>query len=106
MISWRLTGGWVMCAALALAWSGPVATALAAPPEADHAAGAHGAEAHDDHGAHAANTNPLSFDPDLALWTLGVFVLLLLILKKFAWGPIVAGLDKREHKIADDIAAA
>lgn len=90
------------CVAIGLScflWSaGPAACAEAPPAE-------HGAAAHDDHAAHA-NTNPLSFDPDLALWTLGVFVLLLLILRKFAWGPIVAGLDKREKKIADDIAAA
>jgi F-type H+-transporting ATPase subunit b len=35
-----------------------------------------------------------------------VFVLLAAILWKFAWGPIMAGLDKREKRIADDIAAA
>jgi F-type H+-transporting ATPase subunit b len=37
------------------------------------------------------------------------FVLLLIILKKFAWGPILAGLDAREEKIRkslDDAEAA
>ena len=43
---------------------------------------------------------------DLAIWTFVVFLLLLAILWKFAWGPIVAGLEKREQRIADNIAAA
>jgi F-type H+-transporting ATPase subunit b len=40
------------------------------------------------------------------VWTLIVFVILLAVLWKFAWGPIAAGLDKREHGIADNIASA
>ena len=35
-----------------------------------------------------------------------MFIGLLLVLAKFAWGPIVAGLQKREQGIADNIAAA
>jgi len=35
-----------------------------------------------------------------------VFLVLLAILGKFAWGPIVAGLEKREQRIAESIAAA
>jgi len=53
--------------------------------------------------------NPLSpqeVKGDLALWTVVVFVLLLLLLWKFAWGPIAAGLDKRERDIAEEIAQA
>jgi F-type H+-transporting ATPase subunit b len=42
----------------------------------------------------------------LAIWTLIVFVLLLAVLYKFAWGPISQALDLREKKIADNIAAA
>ncbi len=55
-----------------------------------------------------ANTasDPLSVDPDLAIWTFVVFVLLLAVLWKFAWGPIVAGLEKREQSIAHNIAEA
>ena len=52
------------------------------------------------------NTDPLSIDPDLAIWTVVVFVLLLAVLWKFAWGPILAGLEKREHAIAEEIASA
>ncbi len=48
----------------------------------------------------------MSIDPDLAICTVIVFVLLLAVLWKFAWGPILAGLEKREHAISDEIASA
>jgi F-type H+-transporting ATPase subunit b len=50
--------------------------------------------------------NPLSLEwieQDLAIWTGVVFLLLLVILTKFAWKPIVEGLDKRERNMADQI---
>jgi F-type H+-transporting ATPase subunit b len=53
--------------------------------------------------------NPFSLSAwktDLALWTVVVFVCLLLILTKYAWGPLAAALDKRERSIADQIADA
>lgn len=50
--------------------------------------------------------NPLDFKGDLAIWTAVVFLVLLLILWKFAWGPIAEGLDKREKQIAHDISSA
>lgn len=49
---------------------------------------------------------PVDFKTDLAVWTFVVFLGLLLVLAKFAWGPIVDGLQKREKGIADNIAAA
>jgi F-type H+-transporting ATPase subunit b len=42
----------------------------------------------------------------LAFWTLVVFGLLLLILWKFAWGPLTEALDRREAGILANIAAA
>lgn len=42
----------------------------------------------------------------LFIWTLLAFVLLLLILKKFAWKPILSILSERETNIANSIAAA
>jgi len=36
---------------------------------------------------------------DLGIWTLAVFGLLFFILRKYAWGPIIAGLDSREQVI-------
>ena len=43
--------------------------------------------------------NPLTFDPDLAWFTFVVFVLLLLVLTKFAWKPLMAGLDQRSARL-------
>jgi F-type H+-transporting ATPase subunit b len=75
------------------------------------------ARAADDHGDHAHIGGPqtpadaaLAADPteislDLATFTFVVFLLLLAILWKFAWGPISAALEKREHSIAEHIAA-
>lgn len=39
---------------------------------------------------------------DLTIWTIVVFLLLYLILRKYAWGPIREGLDRREQSIAHD----
>ena len=55
---------------------------------------------------HATVLNPLVFDPDLAIYTAIVFGVLMLVLWKFAWGPIVEALDAREKGVADNIAAA
>jgi F-type H+-transporting ATPase subunit b len=49
---------------------------------------------------HHAEGNPMmQFDPGVGLWTLIVFGLLLVILKKFVWGPIVTSLDNRDKFI-------
>jgi F-type H+-transporting ATPase subunit b len=45
-------------------------------------------------------------DVDLALWTLITFVVFLVVLKKFAWCPLIEGLDRRESGMLDNIAAA
>jgi F-type H+-transporting ATPase subunit b len=39
---------------------------------------------------------------EVSLWTILVFLLLLSVLGKFAWGPIMEGLNKREQSIARD----
>jgi F-type H+-transporting ATPase subunit b len=36
---------------------------------------------------------------DLTLWTIVVFVILLFVLGKYAWGPMLKGLEAREHAI-------
>lgn len=36
---------------------------------------------------------------DLGIWTLVVFGLLVFVLGRFAWKPIMEGLDKREHTL-------
>jgi F-type H+-transporting ATPase subunit b len=45
--------------------------------------------------------NPMAIYWDLGLWTIVVFVLLYVILKKNAWGPILQGLQKREDNIRE-----
>ena len=44
--------------------------------------------------------------PDVAIWTLVVFLLLLFILGRFAWKPMLEGLRKREQSIHDAISEA
>ena len=68
-----------------------------------HSADSHG-EGHGD--AHGGNTNPLSVDPDLMVFTGIIFCLLLAVLSKFAWGPIRDSLDQREKGIEEQIAEA
>ena len=85
-----------------------------AASDAKHAkAGGHEGGGHGEHGGHfgAADHGPALEDPtevrsDLALFTAVVFLLMLGVLGKFAWGPICAGLSQREHSIADHIASA
>ncbi len=48
----------------------------------------------------------IEFNPDLALFTVIIFVVLLIVLGKFAWKPIITALDERDKGIADDIESA
>ena len=44
--------------------------------------------------------NPLvQPDPGLFFWTIAVFLVLLFLLKRFAWGPLLAALDERQAGI-------
>ncbi|MDB5103366.1 MAG: atpF [Fibrobacteres bacterium] len=45
----------------------------------------------------------LRFDPGVWCWTAIVFVVLLLILKKMAWKPIIASIDERDKTIKDSL---
>ncbi len=49
---------------------------------------------------------PLQVRIDTMIFSLLIFVLLILVLWKFAWNPIIEGLDKREKSIANDIDSA
>ncbi len=48
----------------------------------------------------------LSVEPGLLIWTIIVFVILLLILKKYAWGPLLKSLNDREQGIKDSVEKA
>jgi F-type H+-transporting ATPase subunit b len=78
----------------------PVSQCLAA------ADGAPTGEASADSHEAAGSANPLAVDPDLAIWTAVVFLVLMAVLGKFAWPPITKALEEREKRIADHIAAA
>jgi F-type H+-transporting ATPase subunit b len=62
----------------------------------------------DEHGSGDDHSppNPVSVDPDLAIVTAIIFVALLAVLWKFAWGPIVTAIDAREKSMADNLAEA
>ena len=47
--------------------------------------------------------SPLQLRIDTLIFSLLIFILLILLLAKYAWRPIMDGLEKREQSIADDI---
>ena len=88
-----------------MAAGGLLGIALGSLPHSAWAAG-DGNAAHEDIGyVPTPSTDPAEFRGDLAIWSFAVFVLLAGLLAKFAWKPILEGLDKREQGIADTIAA-
>lgn len=55
-----------------------------------------------EHGAAEGGGGSLfSINFGLSIWTLVVFVVLLLVLKKFAWGPILDAVESREDSIQE-----
>jgi F-type H+-transporting ATPase subunit b len=58
------------------------------------------------HYAREEKPNPFSPALDLTIWSVLVFLLLFLVLWKFAWGPILQGLQKREQNIAEAVEQA
>ncbi|MEX0968757.1 MAG: F0F1 ATP synthase subunit B [Bacteroidia bacterium] len=45
-------------------------------------------------------------DVGLAFWTVFIFIILLILLRKVAWKPIVTGLKNREHSINEALESA
>jgi F-type H+-transporting ATPase subunit b len=84
----------ILVALLVLGSAVVLPAAAAAAPEAE----AHG------HGE--GGVNPFSGDLGNALWTLIIFLLLLFVLGKYAWGPILQGLQGREQFIRDSLEQA
>lgn len=82
---------------------GALSLSLTALAGAAHAAseGGHAAD-------HAAQEGSplLRFDPGVGIWAIVVFVLLLLILKKYAWTPIIDALDEREKTVRESLEQA
>lgn len=83
----------------------PVTTATAqeGPAGEDHAVQI------DDHAAEPhAEDMPFLLDVDLgsAIWNLVIFLLLLIVLAKFVWPPILKGLQQRDEKLRADLEGA
>jgi F-type H+-transporting ATPase subunit b len=53
--------------------------------------------------AEAAATPPLQFRLDTLIFSLLIFVILVIVLAKYAWRPIMDGLERRENSIAQNI---
>ncbi len=89
--------------AICLAWL-PSGGLLMAREMQEHKAGHTGAEAKMAKAEHVeaepeAKINPLEVKPALAVWTLVVFLLLLYVLGRFAWKPLLAALHNREQHL-------
>ena len=54
----------------------------------------------------STTSGPLVVNGGLVIWTLVVFGLLLFILKKWAWPPMVAAVEAREKALEDMVAEA
>jgi F-type H+-transporting ATPase subunit b len=52
------------------------------------------------------NGGLLDVNPGLMIWTVITFIVLLFILKRVAWKPILTALDKRENDIKESLAQA
>jgi F-type H+-transporting ATPase subunit b len=56
--------------------------------------------------AEEGNSSLVSVSPGLIFWTVITFVILLIILKRVAWKPILTALDQRETAIRDSLEKA
>jgi F-type H+-transporting ATPase subunit b len=57
-------------------------------------------------GEHPASGNILTPSGGLMVWTLVIFLILLFVLSKFAFGPITEQVRKREHALEEALAEA
>lgn len=59
-----------------------------------------------DHGAEGGGNSLFSINPGLSIWTIVVFLMLMFVLGRFAWGPILKAVDERERRIQESLDAA
>jgi hypothetical protein len=55
-----------------------------------------------EHGAEGGG-GLFDINPGLSIWTIVVFLLLVFVLGRYAWGPILAAVDAREQRIQDSL---
>lgn len=58
------------------------------------------------HQKEEGSSGGMNIKKDLALWSLVTFLVFILVLRLFAWGPLIEGLDKRETNIRGQLAEA
>lgn len=64
-------------------------------------------EVHQPDSGHAEEGNPLlALDPGMVVWTWLIFFVFLIVLRKYAWKPILDSLEERESSIRDAAADA
>ncbi|MBT4864336.1 MAG: F0F1 ATP synthase subunit B [Planctomycetaceae bacterium] len=97
---------WILTAALTAAVF-PVVGGISFAADEAHSPKAD-VDTHDKEAEYEPHPEGVPMDPklDLALWSFVTFVLFIIVLRVFAWTPIIEGLDKREGKIRQDIADA
>ncbi|WP_152050528.1 F0F1 ATP synthase subunit B [Tautonia marina] len=74
-------------------------TSAFAEPLIDDAVQAVAGQEHDSHATSEGEIDILAAEPSLAIYTVTVFFLLLLLLYRFAWGPISKALEAREQSL-------
>jgi len=87
---WLVLLAWILVAALPL-------RAQAEKAEGDHPAGQASSGGHQAEEAKGPDIFERALD--LTIWTIVVFVILLFVLGRYAWKPMLAGLQQREHNI-------
>ena len=100
-------GRFLLCGVVLFAVFASVSSsAVAVMPVETEGAHADGGHDGDGHGGGHDTGVPMDFKSDLALWSFLVFVLFIGVLGKFAWKPLIDGLDQRESGILAAIAQA
>lgn len=97
--------GLVLLSASLVATAQHATPAGEASPAGEHAAPP-AAHAGGEHGEDAAKPALLQFDPGAAIWSIIVFLVLLIVLRAAAWKPILRVLNEREKFIETSIADA
>ncbi|UCF19605.1 MAG: F0F1 ATP synthase subunit B [Gemmatimonadota bacterium] len=62
--------------------------------------------AQEEHGEGAGGGGLFAINPGLVIWTWVIFLILLFVLRKWAWGPILGALEARERRIQEALDGA
>jgi F-type H+-transporting ATPase subunit b len=62
--------------------------------------------AQEGHGGENGGGGLFAINPGLIIWTWVIFLILLFVLRKWAWGPILGALEAREKRIQDALDGA